>query len=499
MTRFLAVLPVLLGCAAAQCSLSVLPAYGAGNIVRNVGPAAVTAVASWQGQVIVGGNFDRIDGVVTRRIARWDGNAWHPLGGGTPNGVNAAVRTMGTLPNGDLFVGGEFWEVHGTPRTGVARWNGQNWSGFGSGIAGQVYAHCLMPSGDLVVGGSFTSAGGTPAQRVARWDGTAWHALGSGFDAQVNCLLTMPNGDVIAGGMFQNAGATAASRIARWDGSSWQPFGSGANSTVEDLALRPSGDVIAVGAFSMMNGVSAQRLARWDGSAWHALGGSTNGVPSAMTDLPDGSLGIVGNFSLIGGVPAVGAARWNDSSLTALGALSFSGGSAPRTCAVAPNGELLLGGGWTNAGPTGSPYLIRLASTCPAAATALAAGCPSSGGSNAMTSTPPWLGGTAVTTGAGLPSNALVLLVLGFATQSTPLSALLPQGGAGCVANVSSDAVVALPATAGTVRFETTMPLTPALNGVTYHQQMFPVELGAQGQVVALTATNALSLTTGVF
>lgn len=46
MTRFLAVLPVLLGCAAAQCSLGVLPAYGAGNIVRNVGPAAVTAVAS---------------------------------------------------------------------------------------------------------------------------------------------------------------------------------------------------------------------------------------------------------------------------------------------------------------------------------------------------------------------------------------------------------------------------------------------------------------------
>jgi hypothetical protein len=43
------------------------------------------------------------------------------------------------------------------------------------------------------------------------------------------------------------------------------------------------------------------------------------------------------------------------------------------------------------------------------------------------------------------------------------------------------------------------LPNTPAVAGAAFYQQMIPVELGASANPVAVTATNALHLTAGVF
>jgi hypothetical protein len=44
-----------------------------------------------------------------------------------------------------------------------------------------------------------------------------------------------------------------------------------------------------------------------------------------------------------------------------------------------------------------------------------------------------------------------------------------------------------------------TLPSTPPLVGVAFYHQMVPIELGPLGQFVAMTATNALQLTAGIF
>ena len=113
------------------------------------------------------------------------------------------------------------------------------------GINAAVYSLASLPNGEIIAGGAFTSAGGVPANRIARWDGATWHALGDGMNGLVLSLQVMPNGDVIAAGSFTLAGGEPADRIARWDGTSWHALGDGLNSHVWDLAVLPDGDLFA--------------------------------------------------------------------------------------------------------------------------------------------------------------------------------------------------------------------------------------------------------------
>ena len=80
------------------------------------------------------------------------------------------------LANGDLVAGGTFWAAGGVAAKHVARWNGQNWFGFGSGMSHPVHALAALPNGDVVATGDFTTAGGVAANHLARWNGTGWQA-----------------------------------------------------------------------------------------------------------------------------------------------------------------------------------------------------------------------------------------------------------------------------------------------------------------------------------
>jgi hypothetical protein len=89
-----------------------------------------------------------------------------------------------------------------------------------------------------------------------------------------------------------------------------------------------------------------------------------------------------------------------------------------------------------------------------------------------------------VTTGSGV-SNIVVA-----AGKSSP---------SGCTLWVSPDVLVAQAPTAGSVSTQIVFPNTAALVGQVMHQQVVPLELDAQGHLVAMTSSNALSLTLGSF
>ena len=56
-----------------------------------------------------------------------------------------------------------------------------------------------------------------------------------------------------------------------------------------------------------------------------------------------------------------------------------------------------------------------------------------------------------------------------------------------------------LATTNGAASYDLGLPNTPPLVGVTFYQQMVPIELDGLGNWIAVTATNAVQLTAGQF
>lgn len=453
------------------------------------------------GDVVAGGMFLGAGNGVGKFIARWDGSAWSSLG----VGVGGSVQALTVLSNGDLVVGGGFTTAGGAAAMRVARWNGTSWFALGSGMNSSVEALTVLPNGNVVAGGSFTSAGGAAANYVAAWNGSAWSALGSGMDWDVRAFAVLPNGDLVAGGRFTSAGGVSANRVARWNGTSWSPLGSGLNGTVSALAVLPNGHLVAGGEFTTAGGVSALGVARWDGASWLALGIGINGSARALVALANGDVVAGGTFIASG--PANRIGRWNGTSwvplgsgVAAVGEFDNSGPIGVYALAIMQNGDVVAGGNFTTAGGVTSAGLARLTTTCPATATAIGVGCVGSGGANALSAiTLPWLGSTFRATATGMPSLAFVLAVTGFAPVSIPLNAILPQGVAGCDLLASPDLIdVSLPA-GGVTQTQVVLPNTFALASLQFYHQVVVLEVDLGLNITAITSTNGLALTMGVF
>ncbi|MEW6200031.1 MAG: hypothetical protein AB1601_15380 [Planctomycetota bacterium] len=166
--------------------------------------------------LVVGGYFSLAGDVVANSIATWDGSRWSPLG----SGINGGVRALAVY-NGELIAGGSFTTAGGATCNRIAPWDGASWQPLGTGLTGGsspdvVRALAALPNGDLVAGGAFTKAGAVACNRIARWDGEVWSSFGTGMSAHVFALATLPGDDVIAGGAFRTAGGQVSYFFAHW-------------------------------------------------------------------------------------------------------------------------------------------------------------------------------------------------------------------------------------------------------------------------------------------
>ncbi|MBL8738051.1 MAG: hypothetical protein JNL12_16580, partial [Planctomycetes bacterium] len=249
--------------------------------------------------IVCGGTFQVAGNALAANIAMLDpvARTWSALGAGFGDG---AVEALAVLADGSLVAGGWFVQSGATAVSGVARWNGSAWLPLGGGIAGGVSAAVVLPNGDLVVGGQFATAGGVPAANIARWDGSAWSALGSGltgaptypgpvpppsFGPFVTHLGVRSNGDLIVAGPFANAGGVTAIGLARWNGSWSSLTGS---SPVRCTALQVlANDDVVIGADAFDGTYPAQR---WNGSQWAFLGGADLRAWTAFAEQANGTL-----------------------------------------------------------------------------------------------------------------------------------------------------------------------------------------------------------------
>jgi hypothetical protein len=306
------------------------------------------------GRLFAAGGFANPGGTPVLRVAQWTGTQWQDVGGTTPDpGFRGGFSALSIMNNGDIILVGNFNNVAGVPANDLARWNGNAWSPFGTGIGGStgvpnVIAVLPLSATELVVAGSFNQADGSTANNIAGWNGSAGVPLGTGTNGSVLALARLNNGDIVAAGNFTTAGGVTVNRIARWNGSVWSALGSGANGQVGALLTLPSGDLLAGGSFTTVGGVAARGVARWNGSTWSALGAGITAFNSVsingITLGPAGQLFFAGSFENAGATPARNAARWDGTTWRALGE-----GIIGSVRTIAPRGaaELFIGGEFT--------------------------------------------------------------------------------------------------------------------------------------------------------
>ena len=77
-------------------------------------------------------------------LRKWDGATWEIVGGGLRSAIHTCVGLRVIDEDGPgpgrpvLFVGGSFTEAGPLATAGVARWDGEQWSAVGTGLAGQI-------------------------------------------------------------------------------------------------------------------------------------------------------------------------------------------------------------------------------------------------------------------------------------------------------------------------------------------------------------------------
>jgi hypothetical protein len=383
----------------------------------------VTALQFIGDDLYVGGRFTTVGGnVPALNVARWNGSEWSALGAGLKGppstGPVSALASLGT----ELYAFGSFTNAGGITARGLARWNGANWSSFGSlngaGIraisnAGSIYVcgdfnianfdtssnvignHVIRWDGSnwhglpgkpsngthlfvqafatgsdgLYVGGFFNAVGTTIARRIARWDGTNWYALGSGVDGLYNSnslavrAIKARNNEIFVGGGFVSAGGATANNIARWDGANWSTLGYGVDNTVVTIETTLT-DVYVGGSFSNAYdfpevGYTVNRIARWDAdSGWSPLGTGVSGTVTTIRE-QGGLIYVGGFFTNAGGNTANRIAVWDGANWSSLGTGGANGVNGTVNAILADGSDIYVGGSFTTAGGVTARAIAR--------------------------------------------------------------------------------------------------------------------------------------------
>ncbi len=334
------------------CAGGFWSSNGSGYVMRFTGSTWVSLSTSSQtannpidclqvydGNLIAGGRFSRINGVVANGIARWDGVQWHAMGTGVVVNQTLGIFAL-IIHEGHLVAGGSFSSMNGQSMWNISKWNGESWSPF-SANPGIVY-EMTVHDGALIAGGPTVSVGGTQFNHIARWTGSQWQPMDGGTDGSIYTMASF-NGSLIAAGSFSSAGDAATKNIAAWsEENAWSSLYHGIDDAV--LAIRKhGGHMVVAGRFRSIGELkSANRIASWDGQLWASLGTGFNDEVSALGEF-EGQLVAGGLFTEAGGKGANHIAYWNGVSWEAIG----DGLSGQVLALCEHNGRLFAGGNFS--------------------------------------------------------------------------------------------------------------------------------------------------------
>ena len=342
--------------------IAILNADGTVNpsFTADVSPTPSGQVNSFalqpSGQLLVGGSFGPMAGVPGSNLIRInpDGapdGSYNPVFDGPvnaigvqPNGATVSAASSYALwlessgairqqfasssngyvhgvlqqPNGQILICGLFSSFSGaTASANLVRLNANGTvdSSFNPNPNGEVDAMVLQPDGKILIGGTFTAIGTTPFQYLARLnsDGTLDATFNPSPDLGVTCIALQSNGQVIAGGNFTSVETTLSTTIttrgyiARFnsDGTLDTVFDPVLNGTPYTIAVLSNGQVLIGGAFQTIlpNGtgtaITRSGIARLnaDGSVDTAFDPEANASVVTIVVAPNGQLYVGGDFT----------------------------------------------------------------------------------------------------------------------------------------------------------------------------------------------------------
>ncbi|MEO1008505.1 MAG: GC-type dockerin domain-anchored protein [Planctomycetota bacterium] len=307
--------------------------FGGSGLTRGGSIVGANAIAVFDGELYAGGRFTEAGGEAIEGVARFDGDRWHPLGGGI-DGQVLGMRAVDFQGRDLLILCGTFTTVFqpggaGENSPAVAGWDGTAWVALGGNLIGSANDAIVWDDGAgdaLYATGAFDVDGG---RGLARYDGSeAWEVVGDGFSGGTN-----PRGNTLAvyddrranalfvGGNFADARPLSGPpplNVVRWDGDNFEAVRDGFDNTVSSLLVADAGDgerLYAGGTFFLSGSDAVSGIAVLGSTAWEPLGlgiagGSVPGIGGmAASPFGDG-LFVAGGFSLAGDDEANNIARW---------------------------------------------------------------------------------------------------------------------------------------------------------------------------------------------
>jgi uncharacterized delta-60 repeat protein len=327
------------------------------------------------GRVLVGGNFQSVNGVARVRVARLLSNGAVDPSFDPGSGANSFVSHLSVQPDGRVLAGGDFKFFGGAARRFVARLeaNGALDTSFdpGPGADSFVASLALEPSGRVLMTGQFRRVAGTPRRGLARLEPNGAHdtsfSPGRGATGSVRALARRPDGKLWIGGDFDTYNDVATNRLAllETDGSLAAAFGpsAGPNGSVSKLVAQASGGVLVVGSFTTFDGAPRRSLARTDAqgaldSSFDA--GTTLGGIADVVQQADGKLLVATVANSPGGLIRSVRRLALDGSIDASFQSNAVANNLLDKLALQPDGRVLLAGSFTTIGGVPRNRVARL-------------------------------------------------------------------------------------------------------------------------------------------
>ena len=235
-------------------------------------------------KLFVAGYINRAGGANATNLAMWDGANWHAVGDVMRlseeiyrPAVPGFIESM-TVSGADLYIFGWFNQIGSVNATNIAKWDGNAWFPVGAGFnlnidqdndAGDLTAISLLGT-NVYVAGRFNMVRDWESKKVLGFDGGNWSTLGSPFREEDRVFfLASTERSLYAAGFISitNSAGNIANGIVRWDGSDWWPLGDGLRylSTHGHIRamLAGKGKVYVGGYFTEAGGLSSPLFALW--------------------------------------------------------------------------------------------------------------------------------------------------------------------------------------------------------------------------------------------
>jgi uncharacterized delta-60 repeat protein len=285
-------------------------------------------------------------------------------------------------PDGKILVGGDFNRANGVTRGRLARFNADGTldtsfnatisSGQpGTPVAGDVYKIALQPNGRILLGGNFIQASGETHRYLARLqsDGSidsSFNPLltyqGSG-GGSVSALALQADGAVIIGGAFQTVNTIGRVGYARLNANGGLdsgfiiPFDPAYTPLIYAILVQPDGKILIGGDFKFTGNSTALSVAQLNSDG--SLDASFTPPPVSATPysirsfarLPDGKILLGGSSDSLGTnrplLVRVNANGSLDATFTSGTLLAVFTPDKIASIIIQPNGKLLVGGAFS--------------------------------------------------------------------------------------------------------------------------------------------------------